>query len=241
MTLRRFAVGFFVVLLAGGVSAEPFTLSAPEEMEESGFLRHVLSRFSLKTGQAVEIVDDGADAVIGTDGVPVFREGDMVWHFAGEGAGPERLGDYLTSDIGKRTIESFPPGGDALYSADVTVEEVVVTAPVEGDAVAGADLSLELCGRCHVVGEVNRMKSIGSTPSFAALRALSDWQARFETFYVLAPHGAFTQVEDVTPPFDPERPSPIAPVELTLEELEAITAFVAGIAAADLGKPVQSR
>jgi hypothetical protein len=91
-----------------------------------------------------------------------------------------------------------------------------------------------------VVSDKNRMNSIGSTPSFAVLRTLRDWEDRFQAFYVLKPHPAFTQIEDVTEPFDPTRPSPIAAVEMTLDDLENIMAFVQGIAPADLGRPVQS-
>ena len=82
---------------------------------------------------------------------------------------------------------------------------------------------------------------MGSTPSFPLLRTFSDWDERFESFYVLKPHAAFTQIEGVTPPFDIERPSPIVPMEITLEDLEAITAYVAIIAPADLGAPIKSQ
>ena len=86
---------------------------------------------------------------------------------------------------------------------------------------------------------VYRMKGIGSTPSFALLRALSDWPRRFEAFYVLKPHGAFTRIAGVTPPFPIDRPPPIAPVEMSLDELDAILAYVAQMEPADLGAPIR--
>ena len=83
------------------------------------------------------------------------------------------------------------------------------------------------------------MSSIDSSPSFFALRSLPDWEDRFQTFYVLNPHPAFTQIADVTPPFPDELPSPIVPVEMTLEDVDAILAFVAALKPADLGAPLQ--
>ena len=103
----------------------------------------------------------------------------------------------------------------------------------------GAKFALELCGRCHVVGEVNRKKGLGSTPSFGALKALQDWENRFYMFYMLNPHPSFTQIEDVTEPFDATRPSPIVPLELTVEILDSIISYVGEIPPADLGGEIQ--
>ena len=43
----------------------------------------------------------------------------------------------------------------------------------------------------------------------------------------------------MTAPFPINRPSPIVPVEVTLDEVEAILAYVAEMAPADLGAPIQ--
>ena len=56
---------------------------------------------------------------------------------------------------------------------------------------------------------------------------------------MLNPHPAFTQVADVTPPFHEERPPPIIPVEMTLDDLQAILAYVAALEPADLGAPIR--
>lgn len=109
------------------------------------------------------------------------------------------------------------------------------------DRAPGEKLALFACGRCHVVSERNRYGGIGSTPSFAAMRTLADWEARFRAFYTLAPHPAFTQVEGITPPFPAHRPSPIAPVELTEDQIERIVEFARGIAPKDLGPPLEFR
>ena len=135
-------------------------------------------------------------------------------------------------------MTGFAPGGAALFAPPPAGDvQVAVVAP-DGDAALGLDVSRATCARCHAVETGGRMNAIGSSPSFAVLRGMEDWLARFETFYVLNPHPAFTQVADVTPPFPADRPSPIAPVELTLAELEAIVAYVAGLPAADLGAPL---
>jgi len=105
----------------------------------------------------------------------------------------------------------------------------------------GEKLSLYHCGRCHRVSERNRMGGIGSTPSFRLLRSFEDWEGRFWAFYALKPHPAFTQIDGITEPFHEEHPSPIHPVMMTQEDLEAIVAFVRGIEPADLGGPLNFR
>ncbi|WP_246162238.1 hypothetical protein [Roseovarius faecimaris] len=217
------------------------TLAVPEALVETGLLKHILPRFSLKTGIRITLAEDAAEATLGTQGMAVFRQGEVIWHLShGEDADAQTFADWLTSDVGKRTVEGFAPEGVALFSADVAVEEVVTEVVLTGDAVLGEEVSLRQCGRCHVVGEKNRMSAIGSTPSFALMRTFPDWLARFEGFYLLKPHPAFTQIPGVTDPFPENLPSPIAPIEVTLDELQAITAFVSAIAPADLGGMVDA-
>ncbi|WP_170358035.1 c-type cytochrome [Ruegeria arenilitoris] len=222
-------------------SQEAIGLAAPTEVTDSGLLQHILPRFSLKTGIRV-IADDGGILVLETSppGDPVFARGGVVYHLRiGDNARHERFRDWLLSDIGKNTVESFVPDQGAPFSASFEVTATQQETVIEGDAARGAELSMTHCGRCHVIGSQNRMNGLGSTPSFAVLRAMPDWSERFEAFFALNPHPAFTQIDGLTPPFDPERPSPIYPVEMTLEELEAILAFVSAIQAADLGAPLQ--
>jgi hypothetical protein len=71
------------------------------------------------------------------------------------------------------------------------------------------------------------------------LRALGDWEARFQSFYALKPHPAFTQITGVTAPFATHLPPAIVPIEVTPHEIEAILAYVGGLAPADLGAPIQ--
>ena len=219
-----------------------FTLQAPDALVDTGFLQHLLPRFSLKTGIRITIDPAQPDATFGSEGVPVFKDDTTIWHFSSIDAPyPEAFEDWLLSDIGKRTIEGFAPDGTALFSTDLAQTTASVVVEITGDAVLGEEISLRDCGRCHVVNDSNRMNAIGSTPSFALMRTFEDWEGRFQTFFLLKPHPAFTQVTDITDPFPENLPSPIAPIEVTLDEIDAIVAYVATIAPADLGAPVQSR
>lgn len=238
--LRKLAV--LAVLMAHPAWAEDraFVLQAPDALVETGLLKHLLPRFSLKTGIRITLSDQPGDAAFGSDGTPAFRQDATVWHFATTGdADAVRFRDWLLSDVGKRTVDGFAPEGVALFSSNVAAARVAETAAPDGDLALGEATSLRQCGRCHVVNESNRMNAIGSTPSFALMRTFPDWQSRFESFFVLKPHPAFTQVENVTAPFPDHLPSPIAPITVTVEEIEAITAYVGSITPADLGSPIQ--
>ncbi|WP_170324627.1 c-type cytochrome [Ruegeria arenilitoris] len=222
-------------------SQEALGLAAPADVKDSGLLQHILPRFSLKTGIRV-IADDGGVLVLETEppGDPVFTRDGVIYHLRIEGdARHERFRDWLLSDIGKNTVESFTPEHGAPFSARFEVKAAQTDTVIDGDTARGEELSMTHCGRCHVIGPKNRMNGLGSTPSFAVLRAMPDWSERFEAFFALNPHPAFTQIDGLTPPFDPARPSPIHPVEMTFEDLEAILAFVSVIKAADLGAPLQ--
>lgn len=230
-------------LLAAPAMAQDkaFTLQAPDALVETGLLKHLLPRFSLKKGIRITVSPEEGDASLGTEGTPVFRQDNTIWHLSKQdGSYTDAFQEWLLSDVGKRTIEAFKPDGTALFSADVAVQEDVVEVAITGDVVTGERVSLTQCGRCHVVNEKNKFNAIGSTPSFRLMRNFGDWRERFEVFYVLKPHGSFTQIEDVTPPFEPHLPPPIAPLELTLDDLDAIIAYVSTLEPADLGAPIEA-
>ncbi|MDF3416057.1 hypothetical protein HKX54_16725 [Sulfitobacter sp. M57] len=237
-------IALCVSLLAAPLAAQEksFSLQLPQSLSETGFANHLLPRFSLKTGIRITRVPQDADVTIGHTGTPVFRGGGTLWHLSQTDAPYTNVfRDWLMSDIGKRTIEAFAPQGVPLFSAQVATTAESDPLALTGDTVLGETVSLERCGRCHVVNDSNRMKAIGSTPSFALLRSFDDWQERFETFFLRKPHPAFTQVADVTSAFAANRPPPIAPIEVTLNDIAAIVSFVALIDAADLGAPLQSQ
>lgn len=226
----------------GVAQDKSFSLAAPNTLVETGFFKHLLPRFSLKTGIKVTMAEDAPDTRIGDQGMPVFRRDGVVWSLSDtDGPLTRKFADWLTSDIGKRTIEAFRPDGVQMFSAYLADAAAPPPVQVTGDAALGEKLSLEKCGRCHVVSDLNRMDAIGSTPSFALLRTFDNWQNRFEAFFTLRPHPAFTQIAGVTEPFDQARPSPIVPLELTLDDIDAILAYVSGIAPAELGAPIQSQ
>ena len=219
-----------------------FTVSATREIRDTGFLQHLLPRFSLKHGVRITQVDEGGDVVIGGKGVPVFAGLDKIWSVTGsKAAGPDLFMEWLLSEIGKRTIESFKLDSVAVFTAQVKDQKVAPVLAFEGDPVQGEALSLVHCGRCHVINETNRMKGMGQTPSFALMRTFDDWDNRFATFFVLNPHPSFTQIAGITESFAAHLPPAIVPLEITQAEIDHILSYVATITPADLGAPLQSQ
>ena len=187
-------------------------------------------------------VDEGGDVVIGGKGVPVFAGLDKIWSVTGsKAAGPDLFMEWLLSEIGKRTIESFKLNSVAVFTAQVKDQKVAPVLAFEGDLVQGEALSLAHCGRCHVINETNRMKGMGQTPSFALMRTFDDWDNRFATFFVLNPHPSFTQIAGITESFAAHLPPAIVPLEITQAEIDHILSYVATITPADLGAPLQSQ
>ena len=219
-----------------------FTLSAPAEIVQTGMLQHLLPRFSLKHEVRITTVESGGDVVIGTQGTPVFSGLGTVWHLSGsDDAGPSLFRDWLLSDIGQRALASYQPDGEPLFTPPAAEDVPLIEVSLDGDPVVGQALSLQHCGRCHVVHESNRMDGMGQAPSFAGLRALPDWENRFAIFYALNPHPSFTQVAGITPPFPANLPPAIIPVEITEDDMDDILAYAATRAPADLGAPIQSQ
>jgi mono/diheme cytochrome c family protein len=232
-------------------AAQDLTIRMPSAMLESGFDKQILPRFGFKHRIRVAPVAEGDADIVLSDEPGGFRimadTDDRVWFLSiltDEAEAKEKAAtflDWLQSVPGKAAIESFAPEGTSLYSTEVKVVVIREEESFDGDKALGARLALVHCGRCHVVDERNRMGGIGSTPSFAALRGRENWSDLFRAFFVHNPHPSFTQVEGVTEPFDPNRQIHVAPVEITLEEIEAIAAFVDTIEPKDLGRPVRSQ
>ncbi|MEM8626817.1 MAG: hypothetical protein AAGF32_02650 [Pseudomonadota bacterium] len=168
----------------------------------------------------------------------------LVAPAAAQGSPTTKLAQWLTTGSGHRAVLKFKPTDQSTFSAPQETIEVAA-APAQsvdqGLLDLGEKLSLRHCGRCHVVSSKNRLGGIGSTPSFRALRTIPGGDDKFAAFWSYAPHIAFTQVDGITAPFPPERPSPIAPVELTLDDVEAITAFALSLQPADLGAPIKAQ
>lgn len=88
----------------------------------------------------------------------------------------------------------------------------------------GKTVSREQCTRCHVVGDINPMGGISSTPSFQMIvNYIPDWNIRFETFHARPPHAAIVRFEG--DPVDETRVLSTIEILIALEDLEAISAF----------------
>ncbi len=251
--MRAFHVVLLIfVIVAAPLDAAPreVRLFAAPELVETGVLRYALPRFKLKTQIRVVLVADRSMAEVilaqqaPEDVAPLFTGPGgsyAAWPVGTPEAPVKRFLDWLASEIGLRTLTSYQRDGlQVVFPVEARPDQVETSLP-QGDVVAGRSLAYRNCGRCHVIGADNRMQGIESTPSFALLRVLPDWQARFATYYRRIPHPAFTQIDGLTEPFDAMLPSPIAPLALTLDEFNAILAFVARVDPADLGAPLEAR
>ena len=242
-----FGIALWLALWAGAAPAQEartFRLALDPEIAASGLADYILPRFALKTGRRAELVEAEADLAIATDagsaaGQPLMARDGRLFHLVTLTDNPAaaRFAEWAVSEIGQNTIAAFTPEtgpGFTTTPQETAVAEIVF----DGDAALGRQVAERQCSRCHRVTQERSGMGIGSTPSFPALRSLADWPARFQAFYALNPHPAFLRVAGLSPPFDPERPPPIVPVELTREEVEAIGAYAAGLAPADLGAAV---
>lgn len=243
MTCRLLIV-MICALLPIGVAAEDrkLTLHAPPALEATGVLDYILPRFSLKTQVRVQRVADpaAADMVLGDAGRALFQGAGQVWRMTLANDDPDaaRLADWLTSDVGSRTVLAYAPEGAPLFEAPDQAAAEAVEVSFDGNAEQGHQVSRDKCRRCHAVDDASRMSSIGSTPSFGILRSLPDWDERFAAFYLLNPHPAFMIIDGVTEPFDDRSPPPIVPIEMSLDEVEAMLAYVSAMQAKDLGAPI---
>ncbi|MBL1436246.1 MAG: hypothetical protein COB08_008620 [Rhodobacteraceae bacterium] len=222
-----------------------FGLSSPAALQENGFLRFLLPRFSLKTGIRIDLQANNPEAIISTeDGVPLMNGLGLVFYLqttvaaTPRGKKAQRFAAWLDSDTGRRTVAQFKIDGVQVFTPIETLQAAEQATVFQGSAALGERFSFTNCGRCHVVGDSNRMKGIGSTPSFPVLRSLPDWEERFSTFYARIPHPSIVQLEGVSKPFDPAFPPANQPLWLTLEQLEDILTFVSGLTPADLGAPL---
>jgi hypothetical protein len=219
------------------------------ELSTAQFIDYLIPRFSLKHNIKISLPSENTppDVVISEDtgAIPIFKNDQTIWFLTIVSRDPhgyaEKFSQWLTSNTGKRTVENYQSDFGGKFSArfDLAKNKQIDVSHV--DISLGQKLAAQNCGRCHATDKTNRMKTIGSTPSFAALRTFKDWQIRFEVFFTLNPHPSFTQIEDVTPPFDRTLPSPIEPITLTLDDLDEIMKFVSQITPADLGLAVQSQ
>ena len=103
---------------------------------------------------------------------------------------------------------------------------VMVPGIAAADAERGREVAATHCTRCHVVGDINPYGGIESTPSFIGMKRLADWERRYAEFYILPPHPALVRIEEVSAERDEERPAFVTEIILTLDDVDAILAFV---------------
>ena len=106
--------------IAGSAGDRDFRLMAPELLVESGLLKHLLPRFSLKTQIRIELTEGEAEVMLTPDGdgQPVFSGAGATWRMrVRDGhAGAARFADWLTSDVGQRTVTSYSVDGAQPFS-----------------------------------------------------------------------------------------------------------------------------
>lgn len=227
----------------------PLRLALPDDPELFQLMKFMMPRFTLKHRVRVELVGaenkfDLALTPSQDTETPAYLEHSdgRSWAIVENIPSDDltKITDWLASEVGHNTMNSFKIDDASIFSPVTPKEVEVVVAPPSGDMVVGEKLALQHCGRCHVISDKNRFGGIGSTPSFGALRTLPGWQDRFDAFFTLNPHPSFTQVEGVTEPFPIERPSHIAPIYLSVEDVEAIAAYASSIQPKDLGRRINS-
>ncbi len=102
--------------------------------------------------------------------------------------------------------------------------------------IQGKLLIKEHCTRCHRVENFNKYGGIDSTPSFGAIKTMSDWKNRFSVFWTLLPHPSFIKIEGVSEKRPESLPAFSKEIVLTVDEVNAILKYVDIIAVADLGE-----
>ena len=124
-------------------------------------------------------------------------------------------------------IEAF--GGIRAYANDKALLE------------KGERLVRQHCTRCHVVGDLNKYGGIGSTPSFGAIKSLTDWQDRFAAFWSLLPHPSVVQVEGLSPKRPKGLLATTKQIFLDMDDVDAIQAYVNTVPVKDLGGGISYR
>ncbi len=252
--LKQILQIFFVILalfspLKGGYAQEIF-IKFPDELRMIEFDKHILPRFKFKTQIILKASENETvfDASIGIipDGEPVFSDlNNFVYKFEIVTSDQEKIKkmnrfiSWLKSSSGISAIEGFSIDGSPAFKAVPRQEELKKEQVFEGDSASGLAISQKHCKRCHVV-DSNAFAGIDSSPSFHAMKSFEDWEERFRAFWTVSPHLNVISISEVYEAGSKSVPVTIAPIELSLEQVDDILAYVASIKPKDLGKPINS-
>ena len=122
MDFFRFLIGFLAVAVAG-VAADPAvsqikttTLLVTPEVQDTGVVKFMLPRFTLKHGVRVTVVDEGdaSGSLIADGDTVVFSRGGTNYGLTvhvSDDPHMSTLAAWLTGDVGRRTILSFKQDG----------------------------------------------------------------------------------------------------------------------------------
>ena len=226
-----------------------FGLSLSHEIViPSELVQYVIPRFSLKTRIRFDQVESAGDIQLVTErpetGAEVLKlvSGETVYITAVGGAVESSdyraFVDWLVSEPGRATIADF----ELMVSRSrfrrpprklLRIEMVIV-----GNIDHGRELSSDHCRRCHKVDRADKYAGIDNAPSFHAMRTFDDWYIRFSRFYAVSPHKALISVEGSG--IEKNRALiTIAPIDLQMDDINDIVAFVNSLTPLDLGKPIQ--
>ena len=114
----------------------------------------------------------------------------------------------------------------ALVQTVLLPVALIIPGMAMADVERGREVAATHCTRGHVVGDINPYGGIESTPSFIGMKRLADWERRYAEFYILPPHPALVRIHEVSAERDEERPAFVTEIVLTLDDVDAILAFV---------------
>ena len=246
-TIKLIAVAWVSALAMGFNGAFGLSLSH-ETVIPSELVQYVIPRFSLKTRIWFDQVESAGDIQLVTKrpetGAEVLKlvSGETVFVTAVDGAVESSdyrtFVDWLVSEPGRATIADFELDGQQIAIPTAADEAAPIEMVIVGNLDHGRELSRDHCRRCHKVDRADKYAGIDNAPSFHAMRSFDDWHIRFSTFYAVSPHKALISVEGSGIEKIRELIT-IAPIDLQMDDVNDIVAFVHSLKPLDLGKPIQ--
>jgi hypothetical protein len=246
-TIKHITVACVIALAMGLNSAFALSLSH-ETVIPSELVQYVVPRFSLKTRIRFDQVESSGDIQLVTErpetGAEVLKlvSGETVYITAVGGAVESSdyraFVDWLVSEPGRATIADFELDGRQIAIPTAADEAAPIEMVIVGNIDHGRELSSDHCRRCHKVDRADKYAGIDNAPSFHAMRSFDDWYIRFSRFYAVSPHKALISVEGSG--IEKNRALiTIAPIDLQMDDINDIVAFVNSLTPLDLGKPIQ--